>query len=453
MGRKSTFQYVMMFAFGFILVLAVIVFAKSDPKNKGENSPASLAGAQGEVVIWGTLPDNGYLASFFGEFNVKYKESFKVKYVYFDPKTFDRQIIEALASGRGPDVVLLPHDLIIRYVDKIVPIPYRAQFGEREFLNTFVQAADVYVVNDGMIAFPFALDPLVMYWNRDLFASASITTPPRFWEEIPAMVPKLTKKDKNQNIVQSAIPFGEYVNVEAAKDIIAMFFLQVGNPMVQRKGTRWNMTLHGGGLPPDVLPDSVAALRFYMNFSDPLKETYTWNRSFESARTQFLNGNLAMYFDVASNYGLLRQSNPHLNFDVASVPLPCRKDDVQCTEITMARMHGLAVLKNSKNVGTSFIAIQLLLDQENAKTFADGFDLPPVRRDLLAIRPSNAADAVFYDSAIRARTWLDPRTEDSERIFRGMVDSITSGKNTVEEAIGQADVLLQAVINGYFFTN
>ncbi|HSE35567.1 MAG TPA: extracellular solute-binding protein [Candidatus Paceibacterota bacterium] len=454
MGKKSTFQYMLMAIFGLLLVIGVIVFAKSDPKSKDDDKPMALSGAQGEVVIWGTLPDNGYLAGFFAEFNTKYQDSFKVTYRSFDPKTFDRQIIEALASGRGPDVVLLPHDLIIRYVDKIIPIPYTPQFGEREFRNTFVQAADVYVLDGGMIAFPFSLDPLVMYWNRDLFANASLTSPPRFWEELPPMVPKLTKKDKNQNIVQSAVPFGEYVNVETAKDTIAMFLLQIGNPLVKRSGAMWNMTLMGDGtLPPNIQGDSVAAMRYFMNFSNPLKDTYTWNRSFESARTEFLNGNLAMYFDVASTYKILQQSNPHLNFDVAQVPLPCRRDDLQCSEITMARMHGLSVLKTSRNINTSFIAIQLLLDQENAKKFADGFDLPPVRRDLLAIRPPGAADAVFYDSAIRARTWLDPRTEDSDRIFKDMVDNITSGKNSVDDAMSGANVLLQAVINGYFFTN
>jgi len=62
------------------------------------------------------------------------------------------------------------------------------------------------------------------------------------------------------------------------------------------------------------------------------------------------------------------------------------------------------------------------------------FDLPPVRRDLLANRPADAVKAVAYDSALRGKTWLDPRPEESDKAFRDMVEAMSSDRMTADNA-------------------
>ncbi len=422
------FQYILVSFFGVMAVISVIVFANAPASS---DDPA-LAGASGKVYVWGTYPIAG-VNEVFQKMNDKYRDSFQVEYQYHDPKTFDRDIVEALASGRGPDVLLLPDNLVLRHSDKIEQIPY-VSLPQLTFQSMFIQAGEVYMRQSGVVAVPYAIDPIVMYWNRDLFDNASITVVPTFWDEFLTITPKLTIRDpKTQEITQSAIAFGEYANVANAKDILAMLFLQTGDPIVRMtpQGIPYGDLVRQEGefVTPD--QDVISALRYYMDFSNPLKNIYTWSRALPNSRDQFLTGGLAVYFGYASEYKVLKEKNPHLNFVAAPVP-QTRGTDVQ---ITFARMHGFAVLKSSSNKSTAFIAVQKLMEPEFSGAFAAAYSLPPVRRDLLNVQQTDAAMSVFYDSAIRARTWLDPKPEATDGLFRTAIESISSGRYDVSQSV------------------
>lgn len=435
------FQYIFLTIFGIMAVVAVIIFAKA-PSAADKQAIA----ARGNVTIWGTFPLSGGLDAVINQLNQQYKNAFSATYVFHDPETFDRDIVEALASGKGPDILLLPNDLILRHSDKIEIIPY-VSIPERDFQALFIQAAEIYKRATGVLALPFAVDPMVMYWNRDLFNNESITQPPRYWDELLSLTPKLTKHDpKTSEITQSAVPFGEYVNVDNAKDILTMLFLQVGNAVVKvAPDGKPSMDLMTMGDPLIPNGDVASAFRFFMDFGNPLKNIYTWNRARGTSRNEFINGNLAMYFGFASDYKILKEKNPHLNFAVAPIPQP-RDAKV---EITFAHVHGLAVMKSSKNKQTAFFAVQHLLETEPSGNFAANFNLPPVRRDLLQNRPTDAVLSVFYDEAIRARTWLDPKPEESSKSFRQMVESVSSGRTTIPSALATLNTQLEALLQSY----
>lgn len=445
MKKTSTFQTILITVFIALTVLGVIVLS-----NPPEPDNSKLSGAKGMVTIWGTYARTGELGEFIENFNQKYKDSgFGIEYRSFDPRTFDRQIVEALASGKGPDILLLPDDLILRHADKIVPMPYSETFGQRQFRDSFVEASEYYLRSKGMLALPFAVDPMVMYWNRDIFSSASIPQPPKYWDELLALAPRLTKTDRNLQLTQSAVAFGEYENLKNAKSILAMLFLQSGSPIIYMNGDvpavafstlvnqQRNMAVE-------------SSLRYFMDFSDPRNMNYTWNRSKGNSEEEFLAGNLAIHFDYASNYKSLRQKNPNLNFDIALVPQRRDPDTGAArSEITVARLHGLTAMKSSKNLNTAFVVIRLLLEPENASAFARIYSLPPVRRDLLAKTPNEPEMAVAYASAIRAKTWLDPRPEETEGDFAEMVDSVSSGRTQVGGAIATLDGRLRDLIRPY----
>lgn len=437
------FQTILLAFFGVMAVVGLIAFSKSDPEK--DDSP--IAEAKGTVVIWGTYPDLG-MGGVIEKFNQVYAASFNVIYQYHDPKTFDSDIVEALASGRGPDVLLLPDDLILRHSDKIDIFPYAA-LPPGVFSEMFIQAAEIYMRDTGFVALPFALDPIVMYWNRDLFNNESITQPPKYWDELLVMVPKLTKRDKKTSeIKQSGVAFGEFSNVDHAKDILAMLFLQVGNPIVKMKNGHPASAIAVSADGFTYVPDEnmVSAFRFYMDFSNPLKNIYTWTRSKSGSLNEFINGNLAIHFDYASSYKKIQEKNPYLNFAVAQVPLP-RGTTV---EVTYGKVHGFAVLKTSQNKKTAFIAIQrLLFDKDPSANFASAFNLPPVRRDMLNQKPSDAALSVFYDAAIRSHSWLDPKPELSDIAFREAVEGVSSGKTTVSVALAQLNAKLLVPLASY----
>ncbi len=438
------FQTIFLALFGVVAVVAVVVFAKAPAKNA--NSDPGIVGAQGEVTIWGSFPDNPAFSKEVTAFNSEYAKSFSISYQFHDPERFDRDIVEALASGKGPDILLLPDDLILRHTDKIEILPYTV-LDQRTFQSLFIQASELYMREKGVVAIPFAVDPIVMYWNRDLFDNASVTQPPKNWSEFLALAPKLTKRDpKSFEIKQSMLSFGEYANVQNAKEILAMLFLQVGNPVVSMQGGRLESMIVSrktDKLVPDA--DVLSAFRYYMDFSNPLKNIYSWSRAMPNSRDAFIDGSLAVYFDYASAYNEIKAKNPHLNFLVAPVPQPAGTK----TEVTFVRMHGFAVLKTSDNKQTAFIAVQRLLDQRFASEFTQAFNLPPVRRDLLAQPQTDAVNSVLFDAAIRGRTWLDPRPEESDKAFKEAVESVSSGRVDIEKSLYNLDDALKSLLVPY----
>ena len=96
--------------------------------------------------------------------------------------SFDQTLIEALANGNGPDAIIIPQDSIVHYLDKIEPIPYQS-FSQSAFKSAYITKAELFLGGNGVLAVPFSVDPLVMYWNRDLFANAGIAEPPQYWDE------------------------------------------------------------------------------------------------------------------------------------------------------------------------------------------------------------------------------------------------------------------------------
>lgn len=437
------FQYIFLSLFGLIAILAVLAFSSSPSSKK--TTPVNV---EGNIAIWGTYPQEKMNAIII-KMNEEYKSSLTISYVFHDPKYFDHDIVEGLASGRGPDILLLPDDLILRHSDKIELIPYSPDGISPSWLqNTFVQAAEIYVRDKGLIAVPFAVDPLVMYWNRDIFSNASVTEPPKYWDEFLTLTPKLTKRDpKTFNITQSTIAFGEFQNVEHAKDVLAMLLLQVGNPIVKLDYKERPVVNLINAKNNQLLPDEdvVSAFRFFMDFSNPLKDNYTWNRSRSNSLNEFINGNLAVYFDYASTYNRIRGKNPHLNFAVAQVPIPRGTP----AEITFSKIYGLTILKSSSNKQAAIFVAQQLLGSVPSGEFAKSFTLPPVRRDLLAQRPTDAAQVVFYDAAIRGRTWLDPKPELSDAAFQKAVESVSSGRNNPNTAVAELQIQLSSALSSY----
>ena len=359
-----------------------------------------------------------------------------ISYIEKNLITFDIDLVEALAAGVGPDLFFLPQDLIIRHRDKVFPVPYES-FSERNFKNTFVGEAELYLDSKGILAFPFTIDPLVMYYNRDILEGAGIAQPPRFWENFFDIASSITKYDPSLNILQSTIAFGEFQNVAQAKDILSMLLLQFGNEIVVRSGDKFKVVLNDSfNLPQS---PAGAVLRFYTEFSNPTttrgEGVYSWNKSLPNSIDAFTANELAFYFGYASELFVIQQKNPNLNFDV--VEIPQIKDSR--FKATFGKINALAIAKNSQNLSTAYVVANLLTRQDFIKELSVILSLPPARRDLLSIKPNNPYADIFYNSALISRGWLDPLKEATDIIFKNLVEDIVSGRLSVNESISKAD--------------
>ena len=423
---KGNFQIITIIVFILAAIFGVLVFSGAIPLG---NSTSNEFGASGTVTLWGTVR-NAVISDALNSFNSANKD-FNVVYVEKSPDTFSQDLLEALASGKGPDMFFLPDDLVFSYRNKTIPIPYDS-FSLSSFKKTFAGAGDVFLTKDGILAMPIAVDPLVMYYNRGMLEAKGIVYPPEYWDEFEEMIPKLTEKDENQKIKKSGVALGQYSNITRAKDILATLFMQTGNPIIMEQDGSLVSTL--GTENKKYTPGSI--LEFYTSFADPLQSVYSWNRSFASSSSAFSANDLVFYFDYASEFLPLVTRNPNQNFFVA--PMPQVRDE--SFKLTSARVTGIAVSSFSKNLNTAFYAANQMAKGDFAAQFATALGMTPVRKDLLAKPPGgDSYSPIFYSSALYARSWLDPSPKDTDDIFRSTVEKVLSNALTPDEAIADAD--------------
>ncbi|MBM2817929.1 MAG: protein of unknown function with transrane region [Parcubacteria group bacterium] len=427
----SNFRLILTAIFAIFIVIGIIMFSVFRGGSSG--------GAEEQITVWGTLPESTF-AKYIEAINSNKDIKVFVNYIEKESDSFDSEFIEALAKGSGPDAILLPQDLILRHKDKIYPIPYNS-ISERNFKDIFVEEGELYLSSNGIIALPLVIDPLVMYWNRDIFTDTLLSQPPAYWDEFFLLVSQITRVDNSLNIKRSAVSFGEYANVLNAKEILSLLILQAGNSIVKiDKDRPVSVFSEKSGF---AIPPSEAALRFYTEFSNPSKKSYSWNRSLPISRSYFLSGDLAVYFGFASEFNDIRMKNPNLNFDVAVIP---QRREAR-TRTTFARIQGLATVKSSKKLSSAFNTISSLVSKDNISIWSKTSGLPPVRRDLLAAGASDPVRSIFYASAIISKGWLDPDRKETNAIFQNMVESIVSGKSRLGEAVSRADSEIQNLLS------
>lgn len=413
-------------------IFGLLVFSGKIPLGKDNQTE----GSQGTVVLWGTVPVAN-ISEALDQFNSENK-TFLVKYVQKYPDTFDHDLLEALASGVGPDMFFLPDNLTFRYRTRIITIPYESS-PIASFKNNFASAGDVFLTSNGILALPISVDPLVMYYNRSILDANSIVYPPATWEDLAALVPVLTQKDDSRQILKSAVALGQFSNITNAKDIISTLFMQIGNKIISEKDGSFISSLNDST--GKFYPDTV--LDFYAGFTDPLKSTYSWNRSLPESQDAFAADKLAFYFGYASELKSLINKNPNLNFLAA--PMPQAKNTG--FKLTYGRVTGIAVSAFSPNFNTAFSAASLMATGEFASKYASITGTMPVRRDLLSsTKPSDPFSPVFYSSALYAQGWLDPSPSDTDDIFRNMVDGLLSNRMTASDAVKDADAKMNLLL-------
>ena len=427
----KNFQTIILIVFIVAAIFGILVFSGAIPIGNSDTP-----GALGSVTLWGTIKSELILSAL-EEFNTA-NTAFAVKYEEKSPETFDQDLLEALAAGRGPDLFLLPDYLAFHYQNKILAIPYE-NFSVASFKKNFAGAGEVFLTSRGILALPLFIDPLVMYYNRSILDASAIANPPVYWDEVLSMVPVITKKSEANILSRSAIALGQFANVAHAKDIIAALFMQVGNPIVAEKDGAFFSALNENSY----IYNLPKVVKFYTSFADPLASVYSWNRSFANSSDAFSSENLAFYFGFGSELRSLINKNPNQNFLPA--PIPQLKDAK--FKLTSARVVGLAISQSSKNLGTAALASNRLANGDFTGKLAAALLVAPARRDLLSAPPNDAYSPVFYSSALFARSWLDPSPKDTDNIFRTLIERVLSNSLSPESALADADTKMNLLLN------
>ncbi|MEZ6209462.1 MAG: extracellular solute-binding protein [Candidatus Paceibacterota bacterium] len=432
-NKKNIIQYAIMGIFILFIVIAVLIF--SGAIKIGSSTPK---GVSGSVTMWGTISKSS-ISELLADFNEQNKD-YTVNYIQVDPSNYESSLIDALASGAGPDIFMMPDDFIWKHFNKIYPIPYE-RITVRDYVDRYIDGVSIFRAPTAIFALPFTVDPLVMYYNRDLVSAAFYDKPPETWDGYYKFAFETTKRNEDQTIETSAIAFGAYDNILHAKDILSMLFLQTGNGITYFNGNTLDTDISvvpvGGN---DPLTQS--ALVFYTDFANPATDFYSWNRSLNTDYDMFVSGKLAVYFGYASEVFGIRARNPNLNFDVAVVPQI--KDSV--SQVTYAKYTGLAVSKQSKNPATAILVAEQMAGRDFQEKLTEITRLPPVHKALLVADPVDPYDGIFKKSAFISKSWIDPNPASTSTAYETLIEDVLSGRMSVADAINDFVSTLESII-------
>lgn len=390
---------------------------------------------------------------------------------------YEKELINALAEDRGPDIFSLPNTWIKKYQSKIAPMPalitmaYPVTKGTinkevinemrttksitlKEIKNNFVDT----VYDDSIIkttdektnkteervfGLPLYLDTLAMFYNKNLFNSAGIAQPSLFWNaEFQQDVKKMTKQDAKGQIIQSGVALGGSNNIDRYSDILSILMMQSGATMMDDNGqitfNKIPETLQRQHYSP-----GIEALRFYTDFANPAKEVYSWNKDLDNSITMFTQGKLAMLFGYSYQLPQIYSLAPKLNLGIAKLP----QIEGNSQNINFANYWMETVSNKSKNTDIAWDFIQFATTAEQAKLYLDTTKRPTALRSLISSQLDNINTSVFAEQVLTAKSWYKGMDANAmETIVGEMIDTLVADKDKIENIINLGAQKIQQTI-------
>lgn len=429
------------------------------------------------LEYWHVFDDEGALQTLAAEFKARYPYV-SINFRRFSQAEYERELVNALAAGRGPDLFSLPDTWIGAHEDKTLALPpvltlptftKEGGFGGQTVAHagqvkamTAGQMRDLFVdvvadtvirptgsgAQGTIVGLPLALDTMVLYVNRDLLSRAGIAEPPATWLELlgtgsgDGMIAKLAHYNDRRIVTQSAIALGGADNIDRAPDILALLMLQNGTPMTDEGGTP-TFNARSRDDARESLP-GVGALTFYTDFASPTSENaYTWSDALPEALTAFTSGRSAMFLGYAYHLPLIRARAPRMNLTWRSVPQIAR----DTARVDYANFWVTTVSKQTKapNEAWGFILFATTRTFETATmnpplVYAKTARRPVALRSLIDIQRADDAEMrVFTDATLTAKNWYRGKEpKQMEEAMRTMIRSVVDGTRSAQEAVNFA---------------
>lgn len=425
----KNFQTILMVIFGVGGIIGVFVF--SGMINVGKDSKNELSG---NIVVWGTLESSDFNKAI-SSILPSISKNLSVFYVSKNKDNYQSELIDAFARGKGPDLFLITQDMIIQNKDFLYQIPYES-YPEIDFRNKYIDGADIYLNDNGVIALPLLIDPLVMYYNNNKLANEGIVNPPLYWDELFNLNNSLTKKNDDGSIKDSMIALGLFDNINNSKEILSALFLQAGNSVLGLGRDGEFVSIFSG-------PSIVSPLNFFSEFSNKKLSAYSWSESLPNSRDLFTSDRLAMYLGFSSEIFEIEKINPNLSFNVTQIPQTRESKNKR----TFGNIYAISISKNSKNISGAFSVAYALSSNVSINQLSKISSIPPATRTLLSVKPEEPYLNMFFNSAIISKAWLDPNPEETGKIFNELVNNVVLSGLNINDSVAKASSQISVLLN------
>ncbi|MDD5711070.1 MAG: extracellular solute-binding protein [Candidatus Colwellbacteria bacterium] len=410
---------------GVIALVVVLMFVGVIP---GKRTPKAEIT---QLELWGV--DNrkvweGTISRFRSVYPVE------VKYKRIDPASYEKDVVNALAAGEGPDIFMFDNNWLLKHEAKIIPAPSE-KFSLATLQSLFPQAAEQdFVLGGEIYALPLYIDTLILAYNRDHFDQGGITAPPATWTEFDADIPAL-KKMNGVNIERAAFAVGgTSPDISNAPDLLNLFVMQSGVTMI-------NDDLDGVLFNKEAGQNSFSR---YVSYANPnLPTVYTWNNALGKDAELFARNNVSGVFIYSSQLDDLRSKNTLINTGVAAMPQVSSE-----ATINYPNYFGLAVANSAEDQGAAWdFVIFATTDQTSAEEYFQDTDLPPALRSLIdKYKDDTGKNGILARQALTARSWLQPDEAFVRDAFNGAIGAVLDSSLNVRQAFNRLSIRIKDLL-------
>ncbi|MDE1487385.1 maltose/maltodextrin ABC transporter substrate-binding protein MalE [Xenorhabdus bovienii] len=151
------------------------------------SAPAFAKLEEGKLVIW-INGDKGYNG--LAQVGEKFAKETGIPVAVEHPDKFEEKYSQIAANGDGPDIIFWAHDRFGGYAQSglLAEVTPDQPFMDKLFPFTW----DAVRYDGKLIGYPIAVEALSLIYNKDL-----VKSPPKTWEEIPALDNELKKQNKS----------------------------------------------------------------------------------------------------------------------------------------------------------------------------------------------------------------------------------------------------------------
>ncbi len=381
----------------------------------------------GSLVVWGLWQESEDVQPVIDAF--EQQTGVKVEYKKIGTVgSYEKELLEALAEGRGPDIFVIHHTWVEGKRGLMAPSPSDI-IDERALQEEFVDVVSKDVVRDGFIyALPTSVDTLALFYNKDLLSAAGIAQPPQNWQEFQRDVERLTKISRLGVIDQSAAAIGTAANVNRAPDILQLLIIQSGLSIVDEEGK------------VDIDSEiGERSLTFFTDFSNKSKKVFTWDLSQDFSIDAFSEGKTAMMINYSYHIPTIRAKNPRLPFAVA--PAPQIVDSR--TPRAFASYWPFAVSASSPSPRTAWLFLRFMTGASSSQAINASQEAPTARRDGIEAQVSDPLLGVFAEATLQAVTFPRSDIVATDAIFNTMIDDVVTGTIAIPDALSRTEDQLE----------
>ena len=340
----------------FALGTAVLLTTACTPAPKENKIADPGASVSGTVELWHFFTERE--ANAIDQVVKDFEASHPNIKVTVKPGQDDSKVTQAIGAGTGPDIGLsYSTDIVGKFCSSgawVDLTPYITR--DKLDLNQLNATTRSYTEFDGKrCAMPFLADAYGMYYNKDMFAKAGITEPPKTLDELTEDAKKLTVKNPDGSLkTVGFLPLYDFYENAAAH-------------LAPATGAKWLTDDGKSAVGTD--PNWKTLLTWQKNLVDwygydNLNKFRSSLGDEFSADNAFQKGQVAINMDAEYRLAFLKDQSPNLKYGVAPIPTadPARYGGGYVTGNIMG------ISKNAKNPEAAWELIKYLTTNDAAVT-------------------------------------------------------------------------------------